>query len=149
MAKSRRYFIAIAALGALLPGAFLLTHGKPSAALGGNTRTRSQSEWAVACSGRVEGSHETIDVGAGVDGVVERILVHDGQLVAAGIPLVQLNCSDLEARKKQAVAEVESALEQRKRILRGARDEERRAAHQRRLVTGMTARPSAADSADS
>jgi len=134
MAKSRRYFIAIAALSALLPGAFLLTHGKPSAALTENMRTDFQSGWAVACSGRVEGRHETIDIGAGVDGVVERILVNDGQVVAAGIPLVQLNCADLKARKKQAIAEVESAIEQRKRILRGARDEERRAAQQRRLA---------------
>jgi len=76
----------------------------------------------------------SVAIGAGVDGVVKRILVHDGQVVAAGIPLVQLNCDDLEARKKQAVAEVESALEQRKRILRGVRDEERRAAHQRKLA---------------
>jgi HlyD family secretion protein len=85
----------------------------------------------LASPGRVEGRTETLEIGAGVDGVITRVFVTEGQKVARGTKLAELNCSDLEATHRAAIADSEGAKQARARLVRGSRDEERLSAEQR------------------
>jgi HlyD family secretion protein len=133
MGRYRNYVVGAAVLitGAVAI-ALIATSGKRSADAA--ARPEVQPRWVLACSGRIEGSSETTEIGAGIDGVVDKLLVSEGRTVQAGTPLLRLSCADLEATRRQVSADLESAREQRMRIYRGARDEERKAATQRRIV---------------
>jgi len=85
----------------------------------------------LASPGRVEGRGDTISVGAAADGIVEAVLVTDGQKVTKGTVLALIGCDDIKAEMDQANAETESAQQARIRLLRGSREEERRAAAQK------------------
>jgi ABC exporter DevB family membrane fusion protein len=89
------------------------------------------SQVLLASPGRVEGQGETISVGAAIDGVIESVLVTDGQQVDEGTALAVIDCNDLKASIEQAKAEAESTRQARVRLLRGRRKEERMAAAQK------------------
>lgn len=82
----------------------------------------------LACPGRIEGSSDVINVGAGIDGVLSAVLVNEGQQVAAGAVLALIDCKDLASEIREARASAESARQSRSRLLRGSREEERRTA---------------------
>lgn len=84
----------------------------------------------LASPGRIEGRSETIEVGAAIDGVVQSILVKEGQHVTQGDALAEIGCADLKSAYNVAVSEAESLRQTRARLLRGSRDEERQAAAQ-------------------
>jgi multidrug resistance efflux pump len=84
----------------------------------------------LACPGRVEGRSDTIDVGAAIDGVVQSILVREGQEIQQGDVMAEIGCEDLRSAWKVAAAEAESLRQGRVRLMRGSRDEERQAAAQ-------------------
>jgi len=83
------------------------------------------SNLVAACPGRVEGAGEVINVGAGMDGVLAQILVHEGQQVKAGQVLAIIDRKDLSAELSTANATAESARMVRSRLVRGSRDEQR------------------------
>jgi HlyD family secretion protein len=85
----------------------------------------------LAAPGRVEGQGETISLGAGAEGVVKAVLVTEGQAVTKGAVLAVISCEDVKAEIDRARAVAESARQTRIRILRGPRDEERKAAAER------------------
>lgn len=85
----------------------------------------------LASPGRVEGNGETISLGAATDGLVEAVLVTDGQEVTEGTVLALIGCDDLKAEIDQAEAEAKSVQQARLRLLRGHRNEERKAAAQK------------------
>jgi HlyD family secretion protein len=82
-------------------------------------------EVALACTGRVEGLSETVDVGAGVDGVVAELKVKEGDTVKTGDVLVLIDHRELQAQLRAALAGAEAARQARIRILRGSRQEDR------------------------
>jgi multidrug resistance efflux pump len=82
-------------------------------------------EVALACTGRVEGASETVDLGAGMDGVVAELKVREGDSVKAGDVLVVIDHRELQAELRAALAGAESARQTRIRILRGSRQEDR------------------------
>ncbi|MGB7758305.1 MAG: efflux RND transporter periplasmic adaptor subunit [Bryobacteraceae bacterium] len=86
---------------------------------------------ALACSGRVEGRGETVEVGAAADGIVTSIRVVEGQTVPRGALLAEIGCGDLTASLQETEAEAESARQSKLRLVRGSREEERLAAEQR------------------
>jgi multidrug resistance efflux pump len=86
---------------------------------------------ALACSGRVEGRGETVQVGAAADGIITSVRVIEGQTVRRGDLLAEIGCRDLTASLQGAGAEAESARQSKLRLARGAREEERLAAEQR------------------
>ena len=86
---------------------------------------------AVASPGRVEGRSDMVNVGAGIDGVIQKIYVKEGQLVHQGDTLAEIECNDLRTALTVAQAEAESLMQGRARLLRGSRDEERQAAAQK------------------
>jgi HlyD family secretion protein len=90
--------------------------------------TASRPEVILACQGRVEGRTETVEVGAAADGVIQAVYVKEGDKVRRGMKLAEIGCGDLQASLAEAISQVESAKQVRVRLLRGARDEERRMA---------------------
>jgi multidrug efflux pump subunit AcrA (membrane-fusion protein) len=88
----------------------------------------------LAAPGRIEGRDQPVFVGAGADGVLASVFVHEGQLVKRGTVLAEIDCRDLQASLVSAQAEAQSARDSRTRIRRGARPEERRMAEQRTVA---------------
>lgn len=80
---------------------------------------------AVASTARVEGASETIDIGAGMDGVIAELRVSEGDAVSAGDVLAVIDRRELNAELAGARAGAEAARQARTRILRGSRREDR------------------------
>jgi HlyD family secretion protein len=94
------------------------------------SREPSEPVPVLAAQGRVEGRGETISLGAGADGVVKDVLVTEGQQVSKGTVLARIDCEDIQAAIEMAQAQADSAQQAKVRLLRGHRDEERKAALQ-------------------
>jgi multidrug resistance efflux pump len=86
------------------------------------------SEVLFASPGRVEGLSETTEVGAATDGVLKAIYVKEHQFVKKGTLLAEIACDDVASMLQIASAEADGARQARTRLLRGARDEEKRIA---------------------
>ncbi len=86
------------------------TGGRPTASLSGTTATvrREALPELVQYPARVEPT-DPAKVAARVMAVVRDVLVREGDLVAAGAPLVLLDDADAAARRAQAAAAVEAA----------------------------------------
>lgn len=102
--------------------------GGASPAANAEANGETAPEVVLACPGRVEGASETINVGAGTDGIIAEFRVVEGQAVRAGDVLAVIDRLDLTAELSAARAQAESARQARARIVRGSRDEERRQA---------------------
>ena len=95
-------------------------------------RTPVNSSKVIAASpGRVEGASEPVEIGAGADGVIESVMVKEGQFVEKGSVIAQIACHDVDAELKQAIAERDAAEQRRSRLLAGSRPEERELAAQK------------------
>jgi HlyD family secretion protein len=90
--------------------------------------TKAQDEIVLACAGRVEGHSDVVNVGAGADGVLTAVLVQEGQQVRAGQVIALIDCREIESQIDEARALTERARQNRLRLLRGSRLEERRKA---------------------
>jgi HlyD family secretion protein len=119
----------IAGLAVAIPALFWLSRRQAPAQA--EQKVIPESLVLLASPGRVEGHGETISLGAATDGVVEAVLVTDGQEVTEGTALAVIGCDDLKAEVDQAKAEAESAQQARIRLVRGHRNEERKAAAQK------------------
>jgi multidrug resistance efflux pump len=93
---------------------------------------------AFASPGRVEGASETTQVGAAADGLVKGVYVKEGQFVKRGTLLGEIACDELQASLQTAIAEADSARQARTRILRGARDEEKKIATEKTAAARAT-----------
>jgi HlyD family secretion protein len=91
-----------------------------------------------ASPGRVEGASETTQVGAAADGILKAVYVKEGQFVKRGTLLGEIGCDDLQASLQTAAAEADGARQARTRILRGARDEERKIASEKTAAARAT-----------
>jgi HlyD family secretion protein len=85
----------------------------------------------LASPGRIEGRSDLVEVGAALDGIIQSIAVKEGQRVAPGDVLAELDCRELQSALPVARAEAESFRQVRDRLLLGSRKEERQAAAQR------------------
>src|SRR5258707_9811374 len=93
---------------------------------------------AFASPGRVEGVSETTQVGAAADGILKAVYVKEGQFVKRGTLLGEIACDELQANLQTAIAEADSARQSRTRILRGARDEEKKIATEKTAAARAT-----------
>lgn len=93
---------------------------------------------AFASPGRVEGASETTQVGAAADGVLKAVYVKEGQVVKKGTLLGEIACEDLQPALQTALAEADSARQSRTRLLRGARDEEKKIANEKTAAARAT-----------
>ncbi len=93
---------------------------------------------AFASPGRVEGASETTQVGAAADGVLKAVYVKEDQFVKRGTLLGEIACDELRATLQTAIAEADVARQTRTRILRGARDEEKKIATEKTAAARAT-----------
>src|SRR5437879_194014 len=93
---------------------------------------------AFASPGRVEGASETTQVGAAADGILKAVYVKEGQYVKRGTLLGEIACDELQAGLQTAIAEADGARQTRTRILRGARDEEKKVAIEKTAAARAT-----------
>jgi multidrug resistance efflux pump len=93
---------------------------------------------AFASPGRVEGASETTQVGAAADGILKAVYVKEGQFVKRGTLLGEIACDELQATLQTAIAEADGARQTRTRILRGARDEEKKIATEKTAAARAT-----------
>jgi ABC exporter DevB family membrane fusion protein len=85
----------------------------------------ARDDVALASSARVEGVTETIEVGAGVDGVVGELRVREGDKVRVGDVLAVIDRRELQSELSAAEAAADAARQARVRLLRGSRLEDR------------------------
>jgi len=120
-----------------------------AAALFGTSRNRNSVQARVipdnsvggivfASPGRVEGASETTQVGAATDGILKAVYVTEGQFVQRGTLLGEIACDDLQPALQTAIAEADSARQARARLLRGARDEEKKIAGEKTAAARAT-----------
>src|SRR5437879_11200669 len=93
---------------------------------------------AFASPGRVEGASETTQVGAAADGILKKVYVKEGQFVEGGTLLAEIACDEFQASLQTAIAEADGARQTRTRILRGARDEEKKIAREKTAAARAT-----------
>jgi HlyD family secretion protein len=93
---------------------------------------------AFASPGRVEGASETTQVGAAADGILKAVYVKEDQFVKRGTLLGEIACDDLQASLQTAMAEADGARQARTRLLRGARDEEKKIASEKTAAARAT-----------
>lgn len=78
----------------------------------------------AAAPGRIEGSDDPIPVGASISGIVEDVLVKQGDRISAGQVLVRIACEEVTARLQQRRAEFEAAASLYTKLVNGARPQE-------------------------
>ncbi|OAU94650.1 HlyD family secretion protein [Moraxella catarrhalis] len=87
----------------------------------GSVRQKIAKPTTFSIQGRVEG--ETVNISTKLPSRIDTIYVKEGQTVKAGDPLVELSSPEIEAKKQQAAAMLQSALAFQASTDRGARQE--------------------------
>jgi HlyD family secretion protein len=128
MTARRRWGIYVVALLLAAAGVVFFgpSHNRDSVQAHGTPVDSSSSIVAFASPGRVEGTSETTQLGAAADGVLKAVYVNEGQAVTKGTLLAEIACDDLQASLQTATAEADGARQARARLLRGAREEEKK-----------------------
>src|SRR6267142_1835138 len=124
------FILAVAFLGTMRNKNSVQARGIPS-----NSATATV---AFASPGRVEGASETTQLGAAADGILKAVYVKEDQFVKRGTLLGEIACDDLQASLQTAIAEADGARQSRIRILRGARDEEKKIAGEKTAAARAT-----------
>jgi ABC exporter DevB family membrane fusion protein len=87
-----------------------------------------QASWLVAAPGRVEPSSEDIKLGAEISGKLKTVLVEEGDSIRRGQVLAEFENSDYRAQVESAQAEVKQKEAELRKVINGARSQERREA---------------------
>ena len=135
----RRWLIAAAGalivIGGVIFGAF---RNRGAVQAHGNFPAGADAAIVFASPGRVEGASETSQVGAAADGVLKTVYVKEGDFVKRGTLLGQIGCDDLQPALQTAMAEADAARQTRARLLRGAREEEKKIASEKTAAARAT-----------
>jgi HlyD family secretion protein len=140
MTARRRWAFGGSAVLLVTVGAALFGTSRNRSSVQAHGTSANDSSGAVvfASPGRVEGASETTQVGAAADGILKAVYVKEGQLVKRGALLGEIACDDLQPALQTAVAEADSARQTRARLLRGARDEEKKIATEKTSAARAT-----------
>jgi HlyD family secretion protein len=139
MTVQRRWILGGSAALLVIAGVALLgTSRNRNSVQARGTPTNPPGSVVFASPGRVEGASETTEVGAAADGVLKAVFVKEGQLVKRGTLLGEIACDDLQPVLQTAMAEADSARQARARLLRGARDEEKKIASEKTAAARAT-----------
>ena len=111
---------------------------RPPVQARGNFPVDSSGAVVFASPGRVEGASETSQVGAAADGILKSVYVKEGQFVKRGTLLGEIACDDLKPALQTAMAEADAARQTRARLLRGAREEEKKIASEKTAAARAT-----------
>jgi len=91
-------------------------------------QTAVPTEFLIAAAGRVEPSSEDIKLASQLNGKLKSILAEEGDKVKAGQRLAELENSDYRAQVESATAEVQQKEAELRKVINGARAQERREA---------------------
>ena len=91
-------------------------------------RASAQPEYLIAGAGRIEPNSENIKLGSEINGKLKRIYVEEGDSVRRGQVLAELENSDYRAQVESAEAEVIQKQAELRKVVNGARQQERREA---------------------
>jgi HlyD family secretion protein len=139
MTAQRRWTLGgSAALLVIAAAALFGTSRNRSSVQARGTSNNTPGSVVFASPGRVEGASETTQVGAAADGVLKAVFVKEGQFVKRGTLLGEIACDDLQPVLQTAMAEADSARQARARLLRGARDEEKKIASEKTAAARAT-----------
>src|SRR5258707_916918 len=139
MTARSRWGIGVSAIVLIVVVAFLgTTRSRNSVQARGIGFDSAVATVVFASPGRVEGASETTQLGAAADGILKAVYVKEGQFVKRGTLLGEIGCDDLQASLQTAIAEADSARQARIRILRGARDEEKKIAIEKTAAARAT-----------
>jgi len=139
MTARSRWGIGVSAIVLIVVVAFLgTTRSRNSVQARGTGFDSAVATVVFASPGRVEGASETTQLGAAADGILKAVYVKEGQFVKRGTLLGEIGCDDLQASLQTAIAEADSARQARIRILRGARDEEKKIAIEKTAAARAT-----------
>src|SRR6202795_3286652 len=135
-----RWAIGVSAIVSVIVGVAFLgtTRNRNSVQARGIPTGSGAATVTFASPGRVEGASETTQIGAAADGVLKAVYVKEGQFVKRGTLLGEIGCDDLQASLQTAIAEADGARQARTRILRGARDEEKKIAMEKTAAARAT-----------
>lgn len=117
---------------------FAMSRSRNSVQARGSSANDVSGAVAFASPGRVEGASETTQVGAAADGILKAVYVKEGQFVKRGTLLGEIACDDLQPALQTATAEADGARQARARLVRGARDEEKRIASEKTAAARAT-----------
>ena len=84
----------------------------------------SRPKPVAAAPGRIEGSADPVDVGASISGVVEKVLVQQGDKISVGQLLLRISCEEISARLQQRSAEHDAAIALHTKLVNGPRPQE-------------------------
>lgn len=90
--------------------------------------TATATEFLIAAAGRVEPSSENIQLAAELNGKLKSMLVEEGDAVQRGQVLAELENGDYRAQVASAEAEVMQKQAELRKVINGARTQERREA---------------------
>src|SRR5882762_7315585 len=139
MTARSRWGIGVSAIVLIVVVAFLgTTRSRNSVQARGTGFDSAVATVVFASPGRVEGASETTQLGAAADGILKAVYVKEGQFVKRGTLLGEIGCDDLQASLQTAIAEADGARQARTRILRGARDEEKKIASEKTAAARAT-----------
>jgi HlyD family secretion protein len=139
MTAERRWILGgSAALLVIAAAALFGTSRNRNSVQARGTPNNTSGSVVFASPGRVEGASETTEVGAAADGVLKAVFVKEGQFVKRGTLLGEIACDDLQPVLQTAMAEADSARQARARLLRGARDEEKKIASEKTAAARAT-----------
>src|SRR5712672_3294086 len=140
MTARRRWILggAAAVLVAVAAALFGTSRNRNSVEAHGTSANDPTAAIVFASPGRVEGASETTQVGAAADGVLKAVYVKEDQFVKRGTLLGEIACDEWQATLQTAVAEADVARQTRTRILRGARDEEKKIASEKTAAARAT-----------
>src|SRR5271166_3798196 len=123
----RRAFIAAAVI--VIGGATAtVIWGNPAHSKKVPVSTTASHDYLVAGAGRVEPSSENIKLGSELNGKLKRVYVDEGNHVSRGQVLAELENADYHAQVGSAAAEVKQKEAELRKVINGARQQERREA---------------------
>jgi HlyD family secretion protein len=109
----------------LIPIAFaVLAFAAGAGAQAAEPASADKPKVVAAAPGRVEGSSDAIGVGASISGIVEQVLVRQGDPVSPGQVLLRIACSDIANQLKTRIAEHEALTAVNQKLVNGPRPEE-------------------------
>jgi HlyD family secretion protein len=111
--------------GLLIVFARTRSGGAVGSSAGHPETSTAHNEVILACPGRVEGLSELVEVGSGIDGILGRVLVREGQHVTAGQVLAVIDRGDTDDDLRAALAAADASRQTRALLIRGSREEER------------------------
>jgi ABC exporter DevB family membrane fusion protein len=121
--KMKKIIIIAGLVLLLIAGYVLLSKDRGNESRTGAPRTAAKRY--VAAEGKVEAMHGfEVEVGSEIDGKIAEFFVEEGDYVEKGRLIAKMENRDIEAKLKEALAELEVARSRLKEVASGAREEE-------------------------